>query len=111
MSVILTDVAPWSSDERLLKGFRQLACRLTGATPTAALAIRKTATPIARLTIASTLRRRRHDTTQRVSVEIQNDLPRELPVRHQPQRILIGNQRRNPLDQRMQTMRSDERQH
>jgi len=46
-----------------------------------------------------------------VSVEIQNDLPRELPVRHQPQRILIGNQRRNPLDQRMQTMRSHERQH
>jgi hypothetical protein len=44
MHVILTDVATRSSDERLLKGFRQLACRLTGATPPAALAIRKTAT-------------------------------------------------------------------
>jgi hypothetical protein len=43
MSVILTDVAPRSSDERLLKGLRGLD--LFGrATPTVALAIRKTAT-------------------------------------------------------------------
>jgi hypothetical protein len=30
MHVILTDVATWSSDERLLKGLRQLACCLAG---------------------------------------------------------------------------------